>query len=271
VQHGFRAGEVTTGLVNRLLVARLRPADYRVTTAEYPPDVFMALTARIAAAIATMPHAGIVGYTTEAADLWAAAKPVLEADDGPGADILARAAGHVARVALIVALIEGHDRIEVADLRVGLAVWDACRASALLLFGAMTGDPDADRIYAIVSQHGGRMTRTQLRDALGRHGRRADIEHALVYLAAKGLVRRRRRKTGRGRPEEVIEAIDLMRRDLSDIGDISDLSHPPDDIRSPGSPMSPGSRQHPPDATGDSWADYPTSTWADDDQEDDQP
>jgi hypothetical protein len=236
-QSGFRSGEVTTGLVNRLLVARLRRAEYRAYTAQYPSEVFQDLTTRLGSAFLIMPK-GIVVYSDEARVLWEGTKPLLEDnDDAPGADILARSAGHVARIALIYSLIEGHERIEEVDLRAALAVWDVCRHSALLLFGAMTGDPEADRLYAVISQYGGRMTRTQLRDALGRHGRRDDTEHALVMLSARGLIRRRRRRTA-GRAEEVVEVLDLSGTGVSDLSDISDPSPAEPEPRSPRSHMS---------------------------------
>ncbi|CAN5706028.1 hypothetical protein BH23CHL8_BH23CHL8_29560 [soil metagenome] len=258
VQNGFRSGEVTTGLVNRLLVARLRPAEYRSRTGDYPSEVFERLTdglAKASAAMASTP--ALVHYSEDAGRLWEAVKPTLEDHDAPGADILARGAGHVARVALLYALLAGRARIEVEDVRAGLAVWDACRHSAVLLFGAMTGDRDADRIYSILMQMGGTMTRTDLRDALGRHGRRDDIEHALVTLAARGLVRRRQKRTG-GRSVERVEVVDLSGRDPRDISEESDISPLPDaqdpapaDPGSLMSPMSQRSRQEPPDRAPD--------------------
>jgi hypothetical protein len=134
-----------------------------------------------------------------------------------------------------------------------VAVWDACRRSALLLFGAMTGDPDADRIYAVLCQMGGDLSRTELHDALGRHGRRGDTDHALVLLASRGLVRRRRRRTA-GRPEERVEVIDLaatVGRDLVAKSAKSAKSPPavaidpaPADLNALNALKAQGSRQH---------------------------
>ena len=230
VQNGFRTGEISVGTVNRMMVARIRPAARRAATGEYPQDVFDDLVSRIARATLLMEQMDpgeavrIIDYSPEADALWSAEKPRLDdqAEDEIGVEILTRNAGHVARVALLYALIEGHDQIEVADLRAALAVWDVCRHSAMLLFGAMTGDRDADRMYGVLVRHGGAMNRTELRDALGRHGRGSDIEHGLVVLASHGLIRRMKRRTG-GRPEERIEVVNLV-TDLRDKGAESDLS-----------------------------------------------
>jgi hypothetical protein len=154
---------------------------------------------------------GLVDYSEAARLLWLERKPALDAQavDPVGGAVLVRGAGHVARMALIIAMIEGHNQIEVQDLRSAFAIWDACRHSAMLLFGAMTGDRDADRIYGVLVQMGGELTRSALHDALGRHGRSADTDHALVVLASRGLIVREKRGT-RGRPVERITAVDLV-------------------------------------------------------------
>ena len=50
------------------------------------------------------------------------------------------------RLALIYALLDQAEAIDVVHLEAGLAVWQYCEASARYIFGDLLGDPAADLI-----------------------------------------------------------------------------------------------------------------------------
>jgi hypothetical protein len=68
--------------------------------------------------------------------------------------VIARAEAQVTRLALIYALLDRRDQIEVVHLKAALAVWEYCEASATRIFGKMVGDPVADEILRARQQAG---------------------------------------------------------------------------------------------------------------------
>jgi hypothetical protein len=118
--------------------------------------------------------------------------------------ITARAEAQTLRLALIYALVNGADKIDVADLKAGLAVWRYCEASARLVFGDTVGDPLADEILrALRASLIAGMTRTDLGQMFRHSHRTAAIGAALNRLLQLGKVRcERPANTGPGRPAE---------------------------------------------------------------------
>ncbi len=99
-----------------------------------------------------------------------------------------RAEAQVLRLSAIYAVLDRSTTIRVEHLRAALAVWDYCFNSARFIFGDATGDPVADRIREALQSAGAEgLTRTQIRDLLGRHAPTERITHALRHLAALGL------------------------------------------------------------------------------------
>jgi hypothetical protein len=84
----------------------------------------------------------------------------------------------------------------------GLAVWTYAEQSARYIFGSQTGDAVADEILSQVRRAPAGMTRTEIRDAFGRHQSKTRIDDALRTLRDCGLVRSVRTETG-GRPVEM--------------------------------------------------------------------
>jgi hypothetical protein len=102
--------------------------------------------------------------------------------------ITARAEAQVVRLALVYALIDGSELIELTHLKGGLEVWRYAEQSAAYIFGASLGDPLADSLLAALKGAGaGGMTRTQLSRALGNHKSGAALDRALGLLLAQKL------------------------------------------------------------------------------------
>jgi hypothetical protein len=147
---------------------------------------------------------GRVMMTESAKDEWKEVYSVLSADR-PGllGSVTARAEAQAVRLAMIYALLDGEEHIDLHHLRAGLAIWKYCEASAAHIFGDSLGDPLADEIQRALRQAGaGGMTRTAIRDLFGRHQTADRIGASLGLLSKRGRARAEVKQTG-GRPVEM--------------------------------------------------------------------
>ena len=105
--------------------------------------------------------------------------------------VTARAEAQVIRIALIYAVLDKSDVIELPHVEAGLAVWDYCERSARHIFGEMLGDNVADTILTGLKQaFPDGMSRTEIyRDLFGNHARSSAIAAALARLKALGLAK----------------------------------------------------------------------------------
>ena len=88
---------------------------------------------------------GRVGRTPAAEELWAAQYADLTPDDmqdGPVAQVVARAVPQVLLLSLVYALLDGARQVDVAHLAAALALWSYVRCSAGYVFGDTRGNPD---------------------------------------------------------------------------------------------------------------------------------
>ena len=112
-----------------------------------------------------------------------------------------RAEAQVLRLSLLYALLDGVGVIRAEHLLAALAVWEYAEASARYIFGDALGNPIADRVLDQLRTAPEGLTRTEIRDLFGRHGKGSDIDIALRTLVEMGLVRREHVDTN-GRPAE---------------------------------------------------------------------
>ena len=66
--------------------------------------------------------------------------------------ITARGEAQVISIALVYAILDESDLIDLPHIEAGLAVWDYCERSARHIFGEMIGDPVADTILTGLKQ-----------------------------------------------------------------------------------------------------------------------
>jgi hypothetical protein len=142
--------------------------------------------------------------TEEAREKWAQIYTELSAER-PGllGAITARAEAQTLRLALIYALLDGGNQIDLPHLEAGLAVWNYCDASAAHIFGATLGDEVADTILRSLKSAGREgLSRSMIRDLFGGHHSSDRVGAALGLLLEKGCARAEQRAT-RGRPVEM--------------------------------------------------------------------
>jgi hypothetical protein len=139
--------------------------------------------------------------TDEAAAAWSLLYDSLgENTEGLAAEVTARAAPQVIRMALIYAVLDNSAVIDVPHLRAAVAVWEYCEGSARQIFRDAIGDPITDTILAALRHSP--MSRTEIRELVGHHCSGGQISDALATLLKYGKARCEKRETG-GRSSEI--------------------------------------------------------------------
>ena len=124
-----------------------------------------------------------------------------EGKPGLFGSVTGRAEAQVLRLSLIYALLDGASIIRAEHLLAGLAVWEYAEASARYIFGDALGNPVADQILNELRGAEEGLTRTEIRDLFGRHGKGQEIDAALRTLSENSKARYEHEQTG-GRPVE---------------------------------------------------------------------
>ena len=108
------------------------------------------------------------------------------------------------RLAVLYALLDLSAVIRLEHLRAALAMWKYCERSARYV-GSALGDPLADELLERLHSAGeDGLTRTQIRDALGRNRSGSRIDQALHELARHRLAHIEQESTD-GRPGRPVE------------------------------------------------------------------
>jgi hypothetical protein len=193
--------EVAGGFANRHLWACVRRSKILPEGGTLTEATIDALAHRVREALIFARNAGTVERDAEARRVWAEVYPSLSAGrPGLAGAVTARAEAQVLRLSAVYALLDRSPVVRVPHLLAALAVWDYCEASALWVFGDRLGDPVADAILDALRERG-ELTRTEIRDVLGRHQSGERVAAALGRLQQLGMVACERKDTG-GRPVE---------------------------------------------------------------------
>jgi hypothetical protein len=197
---------MANGYANRFLFACVRRGQLlpHVGSTASNRQAVNRLGPQIATALAKARGVNQVGMTDAAAKRWEKIYSDLSTEQ-PGllGAITARAEPQVRRLALVYALTDGADTVDVAHLEAAEALWKFSAASARHIFGDTVGDPLADEILrALRACLITGMTRTEL-TLMFRHSphRAGAIGAALNRLLQLGRVRNEQATTS-GRPAE---------------------------------------------------------------------
>jgi hypothetical protein len=134
--------------------------------------------------------------------LWRDVYPTLSAGGGGllGA-LTTRAEAQVTRLSVLYALLDEADAIGEAHLVSALALWEYARESVAYIFGASTGNPDADAISRALQATPEGLTRTDIAALFGRNLSAARLDRAVTLLLEQQRARFVKEATG-GRPSE---------------------------------------------------------------------
>jgi hypothetical protein len=195
--------EMGNGFANRFLFALIRRSKGLPFGGNLTDSEILYLGERLKSVIDSAKPVGRVDMTDAARSKWAAVYADLSAAK-PGllGAVIARAEAQTIRLALIYALLDGADKIDLPHLEAGVAVWEYCESSAAHIFGNAIGDSVADDILRALQNAPAGMTRTAISDLFGRHQSSNRIGAALQLLATKGRARPETKQTG-GRSSEI--------------------------------------------------------------------
>ena len=139
--------ELANGFANRFLFVLSRRSKVLPFGGSLTDSEILQLGEKLTTALEKAKIVGRVAMTDKARSKWAAVYPTLSAAK-PGllGAIIARAEAQTIRLALVYALLDGSDQIDLPHLEAALAVWEYCELSAVHIFGSAIGDPVADEI-----------------------------------------------------------------------------------------------------------------------------
>jgi hypothetical protein len=194
--------EAANGFMNRWLVMVARRSKLLPEPEPFEGRPVQLVADELRNRIAFARAQGRIERSQPARELWGAIYADLSrAHPGLVGAMLARAEAHVLRLAILYALLDRSVVVEPVHLQAAVEVWGYAERSVRFLFGEATGNPLADRILRALGQ-ADELTRTEIRDLLGRHASEPQVDVALGVLLEAGLARVEPRATG-GRPVEV--------------------------------------------------------------------
>jgi len=198
---------MANGFANRFLFACVKRSKELPFGAALSPETIKRLGATTQAAILPAQRDDVIGMSKPAQVLWREVYSALSrGGEGLLAHITSRAEAQTVRLALIYALLDQAEAIDVAHLEAALAVWKYCEASARYIFGDSLGDREADLILQTLRQNANGMIRREIFRLFGNHVSSGTVTRALGYLLRTGKVRNESQPTS-GRPREVWFAV----------------------------------------------------------------
>jgi len=202
------ATDAANGFANRFLFAGVRRSKYLPFGGESADQAqVQTIVARLRERAETARTRRRTEMTGDARAIWEKVYPSLAAGgDGLHGAVTARAEAQVCRLALVYALLDGADHIDVPHLLAAIAVWQYCDQTARYIFGDSLGDRVADEIMrGLRAAADSGLTRTAIRDLFKRHQSAERIGAALEVLQCKTLATCELVATG-GREAEVWRA-----------------------------------------------------------------
>jgi hypothetical protein len=201
--------ELANGFANRFLFVKSRRSKKLPHGGNLDPAELARLGQRTKDAVEKARSVGRVTMEPGTAAVWEQVYDQLgEGTTGMVAEVTARAAPQIIRIALIYAVLDNSAVIELAHLKAAVAVWEYCEESARQLFGDRVGVPVVDTILAALRKAAGGMTRDEIGHLFSWNKPSAEITSVVELLAAQGRARCvRSGPNGRGRPTETWFAI----------------------------------------------------------------
>lgn len=209
LQREMTGTDLANGFANRFLFVAARRSKLLPHGGRVDPMALAGLSRAFGSALTTARTRTTLAWDAGAEARWVSVYEALTSDrPGLAGAVTARAAPQVIRLALIYALLDESRSIALKHLDAALALWDYCAATATMVFGQRVGNQLADYLLAMMRESPTGLTRTAIRDALGRNRAADEIDAALDVLMRYGLATRTTEQHERGgRPAERWHAV----------------------------------------------------------------
>ena len=211
--------EIANGFMNRFMIVAARRSQLLPRGGNVPAEVLSELANEVHEALNAARALKEIGMTDEAWGVWPELyTSLVSRPPGLVGDLTARAPQMVRRLAMLYALLDKRDRVDVEHLEAALEMWRYVEDSTRWVYGDQLGDEVLDACISALRQVGSfGLTRTELSDLFGHHVSAARITGALRRLEAWGLAYSRKEKTG-GRPTERWFAVDTEEEEPDEDG-----------------------------------------------------
>jgi hypothetical protein len=193
----------TNGFGNRFLWICAKRSQELPWGGNVDEPALQALAAKAAHVINSATYYGQCGWASDAASIWAREYSRLSAGrPGLAGAMSARAEAQTLRIALIYAILDGCNNVDIPHLRAALEVWRYCQESVDYCFGGTTNNSTANRIYGYLTTMPGGASLTQISNHFGRNKKSDELQRALTALKESGIARSETKKTG-GRAADI--------------------------------------------------------------------
>jgi len=196
--------DAANGFGNRFLFAHVRRSKLLPEGGSLAEADIEAMGRTVARAVGRAKDIERLKWTEDARHLWRCIYMELAVKHGGlWGSLTNRGEAIVTRLALVEALTDASELIDVPHLRAALAIWNYGDASVARIFGRRLGDAVADSILRALKLAGpdGR-TRTEISGVFQRNVSSARIDDALALLRKQGLAKMRVVPSGGGRSIE---------------------------------------------------------------------
>ncbi len=193
----------TNGFGNRFLWVCAKRSQELPWGGSVDEAALQALAAKAAHVINSATHYSQCGWMPDAASMWAREYSRLSGGrPGLAGAMSARAEAQTLRIALLYAILDGSNNVDVHHLRAALEVWRYCQDSVDYCFGSAMANTTTDRIHSYLFTMPEGASLTQISNHFGRHKKSDELQRALNTLKESGNARSESRKTG-GRAADV--------------------------------------------------------------------
>lgn len=194
--------QIRNGFANRFIWLAVQRSKLLPIPPRFEGEHLEALVATIRERLREARRITRMSWSSAAREIWEADWYQALSQERPGrvGVLLERAEAQVLRLAMIYALTDASDTLELVHLQAARALWQYSERSVAYLWGGSTGDAVADRILSDLES--GPLTTTDLMvETFSRHISARDLQTVLAKLESQGRVLRERIKTS-GRPAE---------------------------------------------------------------------
>lgn len=199
----IRPADLTNGYANRFLMACVRRSKKLPLAPRMPDEERKELGRKVDVAIAGAAHIRDVGLTPGARDLYV--EIYNSFDDRTNDPLVVRATGHIVRLSLLFAVLDGQREIDRKHVEAAQAIWNYCEASLAHIFSSVSHETVDELYRAIDATAGDGITKTELYRQFGNNLKRADLDKQLEHLMRKGDVVYTEVKT-MGRPKQLFRS-----------------------------------------------------------------
>lgn len=197
---------LTNGFCNRFLWICADRSKILAMPRPMPESALLPLCRELWTRIGKAQKCDTLVFTKGANDYWINIYTQLSAEqEGVLGDVTSRSEAQVLRLALLYALIDGQNVIDIDHLKAGLTLWQYAADSAAYIFGSVQMSPLESKILHALQVSS--LTRTELHSALGGHVKKDKLDPALATLRRSGSIIFTTEKDDAGQPKNVIKAI----------------------------------------------------------------